>query len=105
VRFCAVSLTSYKTADRFLLGRLVLMSSSRIPGGELTSSYERAKFLVVGYNCVAQENGKEAIDIDSMTSAVPATSSCAHNRKNSYVDAQLCQDIQPLIFNRAPGNS
>jgi hypothetical protein len=87
---------------RGALGSDVLFKDS---GGELTSSYERAKFLVVGYNCVAQENGKEAIDIDSMTSAVPATSSCAHNRKNSYVDAQLCQDIQPLISSRAPGNS
>lgn len=42
-------------------GHDVLFKDSR---GELTSSYEKATLLVVGYNCFAQENGEEAIDID-----------------------------------------
>ena len=44
-------------------GHDVLFKDSR---EELTSSYERAELLVVGYNCFAQENGKEAIDIDAL---------------------------------------
>lgn len=43
-------------------GHDVLFKDSR---GKLTSSYETAKLLVLGYNCFAQENGKEAIDIDA----------------------------------------
>lgn len=33
---------------------------------ELTSSYERAKLLVLGYNCFAEENRKEPIDMDAV---------------------------------------
>ena len=44
-------------------GHDVLFTDSR---GKLTSSYEKTKFLVVGYNCFAQENAKETIDIDAL---------------------------------------
>ena len=48
---------------RYFDGHDVLFKDSR---GELTSSYEVAQLLVAGYNCFAQENGKEAIDIDAL---------------------------------------
>jgi len=41
-------------------GHDVLFKDSR---GKLTSCYETAKLLVLGYNCFAQQNGKEGIDI------------------------------------------
>ena len=44
-------------------GHDVLFKDSR---EELKSSYDIAELLVVGYNCFAQENGKEAIDIDAL---------------------------------------
>ena len=44
-------------------GHDVLFKDSR---ERLTSSYETAKLLVLGYNCFAQENGKEAIDMDAL---------------------------------------
>ena len=49
--------------DGYFDGHDVLFKDSR---EELKSSYERAELLVVGYNCFAQENGKEAIDIDAL---------------------------------------
>ena len=42
------------------------MSSSQIPQKELTSAYETAPFLIVGYNCFAEENGKELIDTEAI---------------------------------------
>ncbi len=44
-------------------GHDVLFNDSR---EELTSAYERAKLLILGYNCFAQENGKEAIEIEAL---------------------------------------
>lgn len=32
----------------------------------LTSSHERAKLLVLAYNCFAEENGEEPIDFDAI---------------------------------------
>jgi|SRR5580704_5731572 hypothetical protein len=49
--------------DRYFDGHDVLFKDSR---GALTASYEDAQLLVAGYNCFAQENGKEAIDIDAL---------------------------------------
>jgi len=44
-------------------GHDVLFTDSR---GELTSTYEKAELLVACYNCFAEENGKEVIDIDTL---------------------------------------
>ncbi len=40
--------------------------SAAIEFSELTSSYEKANLLVLGYNCFAHDNGLEAIDIDAL---------------------------------------
>jgi len=45
---------------------------------ELTSSHEAAKLLIVGYNCVALENGREVIDID-----------CSHHFREGKVTRYL----------------
>jgi hypothetical protein len=50
-------------SEGYFDGHDVLFKDSR---AELTSSYEKAKLLVLGYNCFAQDNGKEAIDIDAL---------------------------------------
>ena len=44
-------------------GHDLLFTDSR---GEVTSSYEKAELLVACYNCIAEENGKEVIDIDTL---------------------------------------
>ena len=49
--------------DGYFDGHDVLFKDSR---GELTSCYEVAQLLVAGYNCFAQENGKEVIDVDAL---------------------------------------
>lgn len=50
-------------SEGYFDGHDVLFKDSR---GELTSSYEKANLLVLGYNCFAQDNGKAAIDIDAL---------------------------------------
>ncbi len=47
--------------DGYFDGHDVLFKDSR---EKLTSSLEAAKLLIVGYNCVALENGREVVDID-----------------------------------------
>ena len=49
--------------DGYFDGHDVLFKDSR---EKLTSSHEVAKLLIVGYNCVALENGREVIEIDPL---------------------------------------
>ena len=50
-------------SEGYFDGHDVLFSDST---EELSSSFENAKLLVHGYNCFAQENGKELIDIETV---------------------------------------
>src|SRR5438552_3109128 len=56
-------------------GHDVLFKDSR---EKLTSPHEAAKLLIVGYNCVALENGREVIEID-----------CLHHLQESRVTQYL----------------
>ena len=46
-------------SEGYFDGHDVLFADSQ---KELTSSHETARFLIVGYNCFAEENGNEPID-------------------------------------------
>ncbi|HST12380.1 MAG TPA: hypothetical protein VLL05_18540 [Terriglobales bacterium] len=48
-------------SEGYFDGHDVLFADSR---RELTSSHETARFLIVGYNCFAEENGNDPIDIE-----------------------------------------
>jgi hypothetical protein len=50
-------------SERYFDGHDVLFADSR---KELTSSHETARFLIVGYNCFAEENSSEPIDIEAI---------------------------------------
>ena len=50
-------------SEGYFDGHDVLFADSR---KGLTCSYEAARFLIVGYNCFAQENRKEPLDIEAI---------------------------------------
>jgi hypothetical protein len=50
-------------SEGYFDGHDVLFADSQ---KELTSSHETARFLIVGYNCFAEENGKEPIDTEAI---------------------------------------
>jgi|SRR5579864_7418172 hypothetical protein len=50
-------------SEGFFDGHNVLFADSQ---KKLTSSHETSRLLVVGYNCFAEENGKESIDMEDI---------------------------------------
>jgi hypothetical protein len=50
-------------SEGYFDGHDVLFADSQ---KKLTSSHETARFLIVGYNCFAEENGKEPIDTEAI---------------------------------------
>jgi hypothetical protein len=50
-------------SEGYFDGHDVLFADSQ---KELTCAYETARFLIVGYNCFAEENGKELIDTEAI---------------------------------------
>jgi hypothetical protein len=50
-------------SEGYFDGHNVLFADSQ---KELTASYETARLLIVGYNCFAEENGKESIDMEAI---------------------------------------
>jgi len=50
-------------SEGYFDGHHVLFADSQ---KELTSAYETARLLIVGYNCFAEENGKEPIDTEAI---------------------------------------
>lgn len=50
-------------SEGYFDGHDVLFADSQ---KQLTSSYETARLLIIGYNCFAEENGKEPIDIEDI---------------------------------------
>jgi hypothetical protein len=54
-------------SEEYVDGHEVLFADAK---AELSSSFENAKLLVLGYNCFAAENGKELIDIETVANQV-----------------------------------
>ncbi len=50
-------------SEGYFDGHDVLFADSR---KKLTTSHETARLLIVGYNCFAEENGKESIDMEAI---------------------------------------
>jgi hypothetical protein len=66
-------------SEGYFDGHDVLFSDSK---EELWSSYETAKFLILGYNCFAEQAERELIDIETMGNSLGRR---VEQRRNEWV--------------------
>jgi hypothetical protein len=82
-------------SEGFFDGHNVIFADSQ---KKLTSSHETSRLLVVGYNCFAEENGKESIDMEDIERSPRTTKQEIKNRFILRRSDGFFDDLHCVVF-------